>query len=78
MVPVGSSSFAVSNRAPGPGAAYQTEPTCVWRPGEHDSERSGGRPRRSEIAPSRHLISVCRATAVRTRAEGANGPEEIA
>ncbi len=177
MVPVGSSSFAVSNRAPGPGVAYQTEPTFVWLAGEHDistddalrrtlgravalggtalvldmsdvqfmsaatlrtifqareflrrrsgtltvrapsafvrriisicgsndllgpdseqadgptgkalsswvavpaAERSGGRLRRSEIAPSRHLVSVCRATAPRTRAGGANGPEEIA
>jgi hypothetical protein len=27
MVPVGSSSFAVSNRAPAPGAAPEAEPT---------------------------------------------------
>ena len=34
MVPVGSSSFAVCNRAPG--AAPEAEPTVVWLTGEHD------------------------------------------
>ena len=33
MVPVGFSSFAVSNRAPAPGVAPEAEPTVVWLAG---------------------------------------------
>ena len=63
MGPVGSSSFAVSNRAPAPGAAPEAGSIIVW-PGSTTSE----------IAPARHPVCVQQAAALKTWAEGADLP----
>jgi anti-anti-sigma factor len=41
MVPVGSSSFTVSDRTPAPGAGAGEGPTVVWLAGEHDISTDG-------------------------------------